>query len=86
MQKSNLKKEQWHQQQNSAKTDGSYHSLDEVAMADVILVNEGKHPPGKIYSLIKSELCLYSSYLSSGIDMNYKKIWKQSAPSVLSKM
>jgi hypothetical protein len=43
-------------------------------MADVILVNEGKHPPGNIYSLIKSELFLYSSYLSSGIDMNYKNM------------
>jgi hypothetical protein len=51
-----------------------------VAMADVILVNEGKHPPGKIYSLIKSELCLYSSYLSSGIDMNYKKMFGNSQP------
>lgn len=49
-------------------------------MADVILVNEGKHPPGKIYSLIKSELCLYSSYLSSGIDMNYKKMFGNSQP------
>ena len=47
-----------------------YQSLDAVAMAVVTLLNEGKHPPGKMYSFIKSELLLYSSYLSSGIDMN----------------
>lgn len=52
----------------------AYQSLDEEAIADVILLNEGRHPPGKIYSLIKSELCLYSLYRSSGIDMNYEKI------------
>lgn len=38
-----------------------YHSLDAALMADVILVNEGRHPPGNMYSLIKSELRLYSS-------------------------
>lgn len=42
-------------------------------MADVTRLSEGKHPPGNIYSLIKSELRRYSSYLSSGIDMNYVK-------------
>lgn len=47
-----------------------YQSLDAAAMADVTLLNEGRHPPGKMYSLIKSELLLYSSYLSSGMDMN----------------
>lgn len=39
-------------------------------MADVTLLREGRHPPGKMYSLMKSELLLYSSYRSSGIDMN----------------
>jgi hypothetical protein len=38
-----------------------YQSLDAEAMADVIRLNEGRHPPGKIYSFIKSELRLYSS-------------------------
>lgn len=47
-----------------------YHSLEAAAMADVTLLSEGRHPPGNIYSLMKSELRLYSSYLSSGIDMN----------------
>lgn len=50
-----------------------YQSLDAAAMADVTRLSEGKHPPGNIYSLIKSELRRYSSYLSSGIDMNYVK-------------
>lgn len=50
----------------------SYHSLDEAAMADVTLLSEGKHPPGNIYSFIKSELRLYSSYRSSGIDINWE--------------
>lgn len=45
-------------------------SLDAAAIADVTLLKEGRHPPGKIYSLMKSELLLYSSYLSSGIDIN----------------
>lgn len=47
-----------------------YQNLEAVAMADVTLLSEGRQPPGNIYSLIKSELRLYSSYLSSGIDMN----------------
>jgi hypothetical protein len=38
-----------------------YHSLVAVAMADVILLREGRQPPGKIYSFIKSELRRYSS-------------------------
>nr|GMD65607.1 hypothetical protein Iba_chr12cCG7000 [Ipomoea batatas] len=42
-----------------------YKSLEEAAMADVTLLREGRHPPGNIYSFMKSELCLYSSYLSS---------------------
>lgn len=50
----------------------SYQSRDEVTIAEVIRFKEGKHPPGKIYSLIKSELLRYSSYLSSGIEMNFK--------------
>lgn len=39
-------------------------------MADVTRLSEGRHPPGNIYSFMKSELRLYSSYLSSGIDIN----------------
>ena len=47
-----------------------YQSLDEEAMADVTLLREGRHPPGKIYSFINPELLLCSSYLSSGIELN----------------
>jgi len=47
-----------------------YQSLDEAAIADVTWLKEGIHPPGKMYSFMKSELRLYSSYRSSGIDMN----------------
>jgi hypothetical protein len=39
-------------------------------MAEVILLREGRQPPGKMYSFMKSELLLYSSYLSSGMDIN----------------
>jgi hypothetical protein len=45
-------------------------SLDALDMADVIRVRDGRQPPGKIYSFMKSELLLYSSYRSSGIEMN----------------
>ena len=47
-----------------------YQSLDAADMADVIRASEGRQPPGKMYSLMKSELRLYSSYRSSGIEMN----------------
>lgn len=47
-----------------------YHNLEEVDMAEVILLKEGRQPPGKMYSFMKSELNLYSSYLSSGMDIN----------------
>lgn len=50
----------------------SYQSLELVAIADVTWLSEGRHPPGNMYSFMKSELCLYSLYLSSGIDMNYE--------------
>jgi len=36
-------------------------SLDALDMADVIRAIEGRQPPGKIYSFMKSELLLYSS-------------------------
>jgi hypothetical protein len=39
----------------------SYRSPEEAVMADVTLLNEDKHPPGKIYSLMKPGLRLYSS-------------------------
>jgi len=52
-------------------SDVVYQSLDAADMADVIRANEGRQPPGKMYSLMKSELRLYSSYRSSGIEMNY---------------
>lgn len=39
----------------------SYQSLEATAIADVTLLSEGRHPPGNIYSFMKSELCLYSS-------------------------
>ena len=38
-----------------------YHSLEEDAMAEVTLAKEGRHPPGNMYSFMKSELSLYSS-------------------------
>lgn len=38
-----------------------YLSFEEVAMADVTLLNEGIQAPGNIYSFMKSELCLYLS-------------------------
>lgn len=31
----------------------SYQSLEEAAMADITLPNEGRHPPGNIYSFMK---------------------------------
>lgn len=56
-----------------------YQSLDAADMADVIRAKEGRQPPGKMYSFMKSELLLYSSYRSSGIDMNciHTYIWFQ---------
>jgi len=47
-----------------------YHSLDAAAMADVTRLSAGKHPPGNIYSFMKSEFCMYSEYLTSGVEMN----------------
>lgn len=38
-----------------------YLSLNEAAIADVTLLNEGTHAPGKINSSMKSEFRLYSS-------------------------
>eukprot|EP01018_Ginkgo_biloba_P030455 Gb_06584 [translate_table: standard] len=52
----------------------SHQNLDAAAMAEVVLLKEGTHAPGKIYSLMKSELLLYSLYLSSGIDENCTQI------------
>jgi hypothetical protein len=50
--------------------DDACQSLDAADMADVIRAKEGRQPPGKMYSLMKSELRLYSSYRSSGIEIN----------------
>lgn len=49
----------------------TYQRPDDATIADVTLLSEGKQPPGNMYSFIKSELRLYSSYLLSGIDMNW---------------
>jgi hypothetical protein len=46
-----------------------YQNVEPALMAEVRVLKEGTQPPGKMYSLIKSELLRYSSYLSSGIDI-----------------
>ncbi|KAL3507577.1 hypothetical protein ACH5RR_032959 [Cinchona calisaya] len=48
----------------------AFESLDAAALADVTRLSEGKQPPGNMNSLMESELCRYSSYLSSGIYVN----------------
>jgi hypothetical protein len=45
-------------------------SVDALDIAEVIRAREGRLPPGNIYSFIKSELLLYSLYLSFGIEIN----------------
>jgi hypothetical protein len=45
----------------------STQNVEPALMAEVRVLKEGRQPPGNMYSLIKSELLRYSSYLSSGI-------------------
>jgi hypothetical protein len=54
-----------------------YQKEEPEAIAAVRVAKAGRQPPGKMYSLMKSELCRYASYLSSGIDITCKTLPSQ---------
>ena len=52
--------EKIHFKLNSDKKKRLYLNREEEAMAEITLAKEGRHPPGNMYSFMKSEFSLYS--------------------------